>query len=77
MRPNAQYRKNRRSRPRSGDQKSAARVDHVDSADATDSEGGEAVRIVISLKPNFIAKVEGDAVLDTLVGIQTKLSEAG
>jgi hypothetical protein len=52
-------------------------VDHVESADAIDSEGREAVRIVISLKPDTLANVDGDAVLDTLVGIQIKLSAAG
>ncbi len=52
-------------------------VDHVASSEATDSQGHEAVRIVITLKPNVAAKLEGDALLGTLVGIQSRLSEAG
>jgi len=52
-------------------------VDHVNSFDATDSEGHEAVRIVITLKPNVASRMDGDAVLDTLVGIQSRLSAAG
>jgi hypothetical protein len=52
-------------------------VDHVISSDSTDSEGHDAVRIVIFLKPNVLEGVKGDAVLDTLVGIQTRLSAEG
>jgi hypothetical protein len=52
-------------------------VDHVASSDSTDSEGHDAVRIVIYLNPNRLQDVDGDAVLDTLLGIQSQLSAAG
>lgn len=52
-------------------------VDHVESEDATDSEGREAVRILIVLKPGAVKQVDGDAALDTLVDIQSSLSAEG
>lgn len=52
-------------------------VDRVASFDAIDSEGHDAVRIVITLRPELAADIDGDAVLDTLVGIQSRLAAAG
>jgi hypothetical protein len=52
-------------------------VDRVETAETTDSEGRPAVRIVIYLKPNVATHLGGDAVLDTLVALNTELSEAG
>lgn len=51
--------------------------DHVEHGDATDSEGLEAIRVVIVLKPKTEGRVDGDAALDTLLGIQEKLQAAG
>lgn len=56
---------------------SPAAFTDVLSESTTDSTGGEAVRITIVIKPDFVAKLEGDAVLDTLVEIQDKLRAAG
>lgn len=52
-------------------------VEKVSSRATTDSEGQDAVRIVITLKPDVARGLDGDAVLDTLVEINSKLSEAG
>jgi hypothetical protein len=42
-----------------------------------DSEGREALRITIVIKPGAVARISGDAALDTLVQIQDRLREAG
>jgi hypothetical protein len=42
-----------------------------------DSEGEEAVRITIVIKPDALGKLKGDPVFDTLVGIHTRLRAAG
>lgn len=52
-------------------------VEGVTSKDAFDSEGRDAVRITIMLKANAARRLEGDAVLDALVAIKSKLHEAG
>jgi hypothetical protein len=44
---------------------------------ATDSEGHDALRITIVIEPGVAARLEGDAVLNTLLEIQDKLREAG
>ena len=44
---------------------------------ATDFEGHEALRIVIVINPGAEAKINGDAALDTLVGIQDRLRKEG
>jgi hypothetical protein len=54
-----------------------ANVEAVSSESALDSEGRDAVRITIILKPGTAAKLEGDAILDTLVRIQQQLRKAG
>jgi hypothetical protein len=38
-----------------------------------DSEGREALRITIVIRPNIAAKLNGDKILDTLVQIQNRL----
>jgi hypothetical protein len=52
-------------------------VERVESTETIDSEGQSAVRVLIVLRPNVVQKLKGDAVLDTLVSIQNKLSDAG
>ena len=52
-------------------------VQNILTEPATDSEGHEALRITIVIKPGMALKLKGDAVLDTLVDIQRKLLEAG
>ena len=52
-------------------------VERVMSEPTIDSEGEEAVRITIVIKPDGMEKLKGDPVLDTLVGIHNKLGEAG
>jgi hypothetical protein len=44
---------------------------------ATDSEGKEALRIILVLKPQAARKLTGDQALDLLVGIQQKLEASG
>jgi hypothetical protein len=43
----------------------------------TDSEGREALRIIIVLKPNVAKKLSGDKILDTLYQVQSRLTENG
>jgi hypothetical protein len=42
-----------------------------------DSQGDAALRITIVLRPNVAMRLTGDAVLDTLVQIQRRLSQEG
>ena len=44
---------------------------------STDSEGGEALRITLVLKPEAVRALSGDTALNLLVDIQQKLSRAG
>lgn len=44
---------------------------------ATDSQGNEALRIILVLKPDAAQKLTGDQALDLLVGIQRRLRDAG
>jgi hypothetical protein len=55
----------------------AAVVEGVRVAPVIDSEGREALEITIVVKSGTAAKLNGDAVLDTLVQIQDSLSAAG
>jgi hypothetical protein len=57
--------------------KRQAGVQRVFSEPASDSEGIEALRITIVLKRGSADKISGDKALDTLVGIERALREAG
>src|SRR6266851_3697537 len=52
----------------------SANVSSVSSSAAVDSEGRDALRITIVIKPGSASRIKGDATLDTLVGIQGRLS---
>lgn len=54
-----------------------ANVSSVSSSAAIDSEGHDALRITIVIKPGSASKIKGDATLDTLVGIQERLRAEG
>lgn len=54
-----------------------ANVETVTSENWTNSKGQEAVKVTIVLKPGSVPKLEGDAVLDTLVKIRQRLENAG
>lgn len=56
---------------------SAGVLDGVSSRDTFDSEGRPAIRITIRLKPKTSQRIDGDAVLDTLVHIKSGLAKAG
>ncbi|HKG82650.1 MAG TPA: hypothetical protein VKB16_05765 [Beijerinckiaceae bacterium] len=56
---------------------SAKSIETVLSAPASDSEGRDAVRITIVIKPGIAAKLKDDAVLDTLVEIRRRLEQLG
>ena len=55
----------------------SANVTSVSSSMTTNSEGHEALRITIVIKPGAEAKIKGDATLDTLVQIRDRLRSAG
>jgi|ERR1700681_1064379 hypothetical protein len=52
-------------------------VTSVSSSPAIDSEGHDALRITIVIKSGAESKIKGDAVLDTLVDIQSRLRREG
>lgn len=52
-------------------------VDDVLSGGTTDSEGRDALRITVVIKPGSADKLKGDNVLDTLVQVQQELRDAG
>jgi hypothetical protein len=52
-------------------------VDHVLSEPTVDSQGNDALRITIVITPDAASRLVGDALLDTLLQIQTTLSEKG
>ena len=52
-------------------------VSNIVSDSAIDSEGREALRITIVIKPGAATRIRGDAALDILVQIQDRLREAG
>ncbi len=43
----------------------------------TDSEGKDAMRITIVITPEAVTRIKGDALLDNLLEIHNRLSEAG
>jgi hypothetical protein len=55
----------------------SANITSVSSSAAVDSEGHDALRITIVIKPGSASKIKGDATLDTLVGIQDRLRAEG
>jgi hypothetical protein len=57
--------------------KRQAGVQRVFSEPASDSEGNEALRITIVLKRGSADKISGEKALNTLVGIERALREAG
>ena len=52
-------------------------VEAVVSEPTVDSEGREALRITIVIKPRNVARIKGDAALDTLFQIQNQLLAEG
>jgi len=52
-------------------------VSEVLAEPATDSEGSEALRVTIVIKPGAAKTLKGDSVLDALLEIQDRLREAG
>jgi hypothetical protein len=56
---------------------SSRNVDNVFSEPAADSQGENALRITIVIKPGVAAKLKGDALLDMLVQLQDELQKAG
>ncbi len=56
---------------------SQSSVETITSEPASDSEGREALRITIVIKPGAAAKLDGDQLLDTLVQIQERLRSEG
>lgn len=55
----------------------AGDIDQVLAEATTDSEGDEALRITIVVRSGSEARLDGDAILDTLVQLQQRLREAG
>ncbi|HEY4918525.1 MAG TPA: hypothetical protein VII40_00335 [Xanthobacteraceae bacterium] len=56
---------------------SSASFTSVRSISTVDSDGHEALRITIVLKPGVADKIKGDAALDMLVQMQQQLRKAG
>jgi hypothetical protein len=55
----------------------SSNVSSVSSSTAIDSEGHDALRITIVINPGSESRIKGDAALDTLVGIQSRLRSEG
>lgn len=55
----------------------AQNVVRVESEPTTDSDGQEALNLLIVIAPGVIETIDGDEVLDTLVQIIDRLQEAG
>jgi hypothetical protein len=55
----------------------AANVDHAKSEPTIDSEGQEALRVTIVIPEEAVARLSGDATLDTLVRMRDHLRDAG
>jgi RecB family exonuclease len=55
----------------------SSNISSVTSSSAIDSEGHDALRITIVIKPGAELKIKGDATLDTLVGIKDRLRREG
>lgn len=58
-------------------QVAGAGLERVLTRPTTDSEGNEALRITVVLKPEAVHRMTGDEALDLLVGLQQQLSDAG
>lgn len=58
-------------------QVAAADFERVVTEPATDSEGKEALRIIVVLKPEASERFNGDRALDLLVGVQRELLRQG
>ena len=56
---------------------SSANVSSIFSSTATDSTGHDAVKITIVITPEAEKRIKGDAALDTLVEIQSRLRKEG
>jgi hypothetical protein len=56
---------------------SSQNIVRVESEPTTDSDGQEALNLLIVIAPGVIETINGDAVLDTLVQIIDRLQEAG
>lgn len=56
---------------------SSANFTSILSSSAIDSEGHEALRITIIIKPGAETKIKGDDALNTLVQMQDRLRKAG
>jgi hypothetical protein len=54
-----------------------ARVESVLSEPTSDSQGRDALRITIIIKPGAAEELSGDSILDTLVQIQERLQREG
>jgi hypothetical protein len=52
-------------------------VVRVESEPTTDSDGQEALNLLIVIAPGIVETIGGDAILDTLVQIIDRLQEAG
>src|SRR5436190_20753572 len=55
----------------------SANISSVSSSTAIDSEGHDALRIMIVIKSGAESTIKGDAALDTLVGIKDRLRREG
>jgi hypothetical protein len=55
----------------------AENVVRVESEPTTDSQGEEALNLLIVMAPAIAESIDGDAVLDTLVQIVDRLQQAG
>jgi hypothetical protein len=56
---------------------SSEAISTVLAAPFTDSEGVQAIRITIIVKPDFLEKIKGDDTLNTLVDMHARLQKAG
>jgi len=55
----------------------SANISSISSSTGVDSEGHDALRIMIVITPGAEAKITGDAALDTLVEIKERLRREG
>jgi hypothetical protein len=56
---------------------SSSNVSSIAHSTTSDSQGNEALRITIIIKPGAESRIQGDAALDTLVQIQDRLRKEG
>jgi hypothetical protein len=52
-------------------------VETVVAESTVDSVGDDALRVVIVVRPESVSRLQGEALVDTLLDIQTRLQEAG